>query len=194
MLGKVWQYGLSTTFSGLQAQAPTVFLGLVGTIRSAAIYGFVSRLTQPTELIPTAIAAVTLPAMVSATPRVRRALFRRSLRQARLIGILVGICTLAGGYGVLLFSHQYSHRAILTLLVLAVVLPIKFGNYQNSNATIVLGGIRFRLIQNGCFAAIAVALVLIFASFGPVIVALVILVVEILAAVSFALHLRHQEW
>jgi hypothetical protein len=194
LLGKVWQYGLSTTFSGLQAQAPAVLLGIAGTIRSAAIYGFVSRLTQPTELIPSAIAAVMLPALVSAGPGARRGLFRRSLWQARIIGLLVGFAVVGLGYGVLKLSHQYSHEALLTLILLSAVLPIKFGNYQNGNATIVLGGIRYRLFLNACLAAVAVALVLTLAPHGPVVVALVILAVEVVATCAYALHLRGRNW
>jgi O-antigen/teichoic acid export membrane protein len=194
LLGKVWQYGLSTTFSGLQAQAPAVLLGITGTIRSAAIYGYVSRLTQPTELIPYAIAAVMLPALVSSDAGARRGLFRHSLWQARIIGVLVGLAVVGLGYGVLKVSHQYSHEALLTLIILSVVLPVKFGNYQNGNATIVLGGVRFRLILNACLAGVAVALVLALAPDGPVVVALVILAVEVVAAFSYALHLRHRNW
>jgi O-antigen/teichoic acid export membrane protein len=190
----VWQYGLSTTFSSLQAQSPALLLGIAGTIKSAAIYGFVSRFTQPTELIPSAIAAITLPALVKAGPEARRALFHHSLWQARMIGVLVGFITVGGGYGALVLSHQYSRQALLTLLVLSAILPVKFGNYQNSNGTIVLGGIKFKLIQNACLAGLAVALVFALAPRGPTVVALVILGVEILAASSYAIFLRRQTW
>jgi O-antigen/teichoic acid export membrane protein len=194
LLGKVWEYGLSTTFSGLQAQAPTVLLGIAGSIRSAAIYGLVSRLTQPTELIPTAMVSVVLPTLVRASPQARHRLFRHSLWQARTIGLLVGVAIVVFGYGVLKLSHQYSHEAIVTLIVLSVILPVKFGNYQNGMATIVLGGVRYRLVLNACLACVAVVLVLVLADHGPVIVASAILAVEIVAAGAYALHLKRQNW
>jgi len=182
LVPEVWPYGASTFFSSFYSQMPAVLLGLAGTIQAAAVYSVASRLTQPTELVPGAIASVYLPRLVALGEVARTKVFREQLGRAVTAGGVI-----AAGLAVLspvllpLFGIPFS-EGWPTFLLLAAVVPVKFGNYQLVALAIAQGRIRGRLVSSVVIAGASVPLVLVVASRGAGAVALVTLGCELCLA------------
>jgi O-antigen/teichoic acid export membrane protein len=178
MVAAVWEYGASTFFSALYSQAPAVLLGLLGGLRQGALYAIVARITQPTELVPSAIASVFLPRLARETPPTRRNTFARQSRIAAAAGLVAMLGSV--GVGSILLGPLGASGAILVLVIVVAVLPFKFLNYQLVSLALADGQVRRRLTASMTVAAICVISVCALAHRGAAPVATVVLACELL--------------
>jgi O-antigen/teichoic acid export membrane protein len=189
LLGATWPYGGSTVFSSLYSQAPTVLLGVFGGLRAAAVYSVAARLTQPTELIPAGIAATHLPRLIS-EPGDRSHVFASQARIALAAGVAVAVLLSAGAPIALPILGVQGHAWVL--VILALVLPIKFLNYQLVALAAAVGKIKTRMVMSAAVACICVGGVILLASHGPEAVALLVLCCEGLLAALLTLAAPRQ--
>jgi O-antigen/teichoic acid export membrane protein len=174
----VWPYAASTSLSALYAQAPTVLIGVTGQLRAAAVYGVSARITQATELVPSAIAASSFPRLARVQGRERRGLFREQVRLALIAGVAISAATVGVG-AVLLPRFSVSlNEGFGVVSILAVALIPKFVSYQLVVLAMAKGRIRARLIASGIVAVGSVTAVLLVAPAGAVAVAVVGLISE----------------
>ncbi len=170
-------YWAGTALSSVYSQGPVVLIGLVGSLHSAAIYTVASRITQPTELVPAAIASVGLPRMVQTQDP--RALAREFVAQCRFaagLGALAVTTLIAvlSPWILQLFALSFAEAGGV-LLLLAAVLPFKFASFQYVSLAVATGRITTRVKVAGVIAAASLAGVLLTASEGPAAVAAVTL-------------------
>lgn len=180
LAGEVWPYGASTFFSSLYSQGPAVLLGLAGSVQAAAIYSVVSRLTQPTELVPNAISAVCLPRLVMLDDHERRRAFRAQAAVAAVAGFFFAALIMAASPLLLRLFGLGFDEGWAIVLILALVLPVKFVNYQLVALSLAQGRIRARLVAGARVATVSIIAVLAVARQGAVPVALVTLGSELL--------------
>lgn len=156
MVREVWPYSASYLSAAIYSNGPAVIVGLFGGVSQGALYSIVSRLTQPTELVPQALLAVNLPLLTKADDVSRPVIFRKQAIQAGLGGLLI-----AGG---LLLTAPLTLRlfrlplkdAFPLLVVLAAILPLKFLSYQLVALVMAEGNIRSRLRVGACVAILSV--------------------------------------
>jgi len=175
-------YGASTAFSALYAYAPVILLGLVGDLRAAAVVAVVSRLTQPAELVPAAIANVHLPRLAPCAKR--GAVFRRQVVIAAFAGAAAAAAVTIAAPVVLPWLGVAFRDAAAVVALLALSLPIKFVNYQLVALAIASQRIVPRAIASAMVAAFAVVATIAAAPAGAPAVAAVVLTSELLLLVA----------
>jgi O-antigen/teichoic acid export membrane protein len=168
---EVWPYGASTSFAALYSQAPAVLLGILGDLKAAAVYAVAARITQPTELVPSAISSVFLPRLAREWASERRATFLRQAKLACAVGVAFALVIALGAGPILGIFSVEGRTARLVLFVLAAVLPIKFLNYQLVALALAERRVRQRLIASIVVGVASVAIVCVLAKHGPVMVA-----------------------
>ena len=126
----LWPYSAGAAVSSAYSQVPTIVVGTVGGLSAGAVYGIATRVTQPTELLPAALASVRLPFLVGTDSARRRALVRHQLRFAWVSGAIVALVVIVSAPFVTgLFDHEPSATGVV-IATLALALPLKFMNYQ----------------------------------------------------------------
>jgi O-antigen/teichoic acid export membrane protein len=124
---------------------PTIVVGAVGGLSAGAVYGIATRVTQPTELLPAALASVRLPFLVGTDSARRRALVRHQVRFAWVSGVVVALVViLSAPFAADLFGHEPSTTGVV-IATLALALPLKFMNYQLVAIAISCGQAKARL-------------------------------------------------
>jgi O-antigen/teichoic acid export membrane protein len=180
MVRGVWPYTASYLSASIYSNGPAVVVGLFGGIAQGALYTIVSRLTQPTELVPQALSAVNLPRLTHADDADRPALFRRQAVHAGVAGLSVtGALLITAPITLRLFRLPLD-EAFPLLVVLAAILPLKFLSYQFVALLMAEGNVRARLRSSGLVAMVSVAGVCAVAWAGALPAAIVALACEIL--------------
>ena len=175
---QVWPY--STFWPSLYAQAPAVLIGIVGSVREAAVYAIATRITQPTELLPLSVSNAYLPRLVRATDDGRMIVFWAQVRLALTLAIAATAALVVLSPLLLaLFDIPFSTGGPV-LIVLAVALVPKYLNYQLVSLAIARGEIRRRFRISALVAALSICAVLALASTGALTVALILLTCECL--------------
>jgi O-antigen/teichoic acid export membrane protein len=129
-LTDLWPYSAGAAVSSAYSQMPTIIVGAVGGLSAGAAYGIATRITQPTELLPAALASVRLPFLVGSDAARRRALVRHQLRFAWVSGMIVGLAVIfTAPFAARLFDRAPSTTGVV-IAILALALPLKFSNYQ----------------------------------------------------------------
>jgi O-antigen/teichoic acid export membrane protein len=180
---EVWPYATSTVFSATYSQAPTVLLGLVASVPTAAVYAICTRLTQPLELVPNAIASTFLPRLVRAERPEQLRLFKRQITAALVTATTAALAIAIASPVLLPLSGTSFDEAGAVLLILALVLPVKFTNYQLVAVAVAQGRIRKRVVASAVVALVSVVGVFVLAAEGAVAVASLSLGCELLLAV-----------
>ena len=175
---EVWPYGLSTFFSSLYSQAPTVILGIAGDLQAAAVYAVAARITQPTELLPAAISSVYLPRLAREGSASRQSTFITQGRLAFALGLAVAFTIATAGQFVLRVLGVAGQGAPWVLVILASLLPVKFLNYQLVALALADGRVKQRLRASLVVGVISVTTVVFVAHTGAVPVAVTTLVCE----------------
>ncbi|MBJ7457930.1 MAG: hypothetical protein JHD02_01950 [Thermoleophilaceae bacterium] len=191
LVSEAWPYSATTLFTATYSQGPVVLLGILGSVSSAATYAIAARLTQPLELLPSAIASVHMPRLVRhSTVEFPAALRRQSLFALAAAIPVVILVDLIGPLALDAFGFD-NNTAYATLFVLSAVLLFKFVSYQLVAGAISRGRIRARFKISAFIAGVSVVSVAAVASIGPVAAALVTLGCEImLCAALLILHAR----
>lgn len=180
---EVWPYGLSTFFSSLYSQGPTVVLGIAGDLRAAAVYAVAARITQPTELLPAAISSVYLPRLAREDSTNREATFVTQGRLAFGLGVGVAITIATAGQVVLRILGVDGESATWVLVILASLIPVKFLNYQLVALALADGRVKQRLRASVVVGVISLTTVYLVAHAGALPVALTALLCECLLCV-----------
>lgn len=190
MARRVWPYSASYLSASIYSNGPAVIVGLLGGVAQGALYSIVSRMTQPTELVPQALSAVNLPRLTLADEASRPALFRRQALQAGLAGIAVAAALLLSAPLTLQLFRLPFGRAFPLLVILAAILPLKFLSYQLVALLIADGRVRARLRASAFVAGLSVAAVCAVAWNGAVSAAAVTLGCECLLVTLLYLAAR----
>jgi hypothetical protein len=189
LIRELWPYVGSTMCSAIYAQAPAVILGVLGGVHSAAIYSVCARLTQPTELIPSAIASVRLPALVSRRDE-QMLVFVPQVRLALGSGLLLAVAMASAGPFLLpLFGLGFGEAGPV-LILLALGLPLKFVSYQLVALAIARDQIRARLAAAATVAVASAVGVALACPAGPAAVAAVSVFAEALLLTLLLLAAR----
>jgi O-antigen/teichoic acid export membrane protein len=144
-LADLWPYSAGAAVSSAYSQVPTIVVGAVGGLSAGAVYGIATRVTQPTELLPAALASVRLPFLVGTDSARRRALVRHQVRFASVAGVVVALVViLSAPFAADLFGHEPSTTGVV-IATLALALPLKFMNYQLVAIAISCGQAKARL-------------------------------------------------
>jgi O-antigen/teichoic acid export membrane protein len=146
-LADLWPYSAGAAVSSAYSQAPTIVVGAVGGLSAGAVYGIATRLTQPTELLPAALASVRLPFLVGAAPEGRRAVVRHQLRLASAAGVVIALALILSAPFVARFFGYEPSTAGVVIATLALALPLKFMNYQWVAIAISGGQAKARLVR-----------------------------------------------
>lgn len=180
MARRVWPYSASYLAASIYSNGPAVLVGLFGGVAQGALYSIVSRLTQPTELVPQALSAVNLPRLTKADDSARPVVFRRQAIQAGLAGAAVAIAlVLAAPLSLDLFRLSFG-QAFPLLVVLAAILPLKFLSYQFVALLMAEGNVRSRLRAGAAVATLSIVGVCAVAWDGALAAAVVTLACECL--------------
>jgi O-antigen/teichoic acid export membrane protein len=190
MARRVWPYSASYLSASIYSNGPAVIVGLLGGVAQGALYSIVSRMTQPTELVPQALSAVNLPRLTLAEEASRPALFRRQAIQAGSAGVAVAAGLLLSAPLTLQLFRLPFGRAFPLLVILAAILPLKFLSYQLVALLIAEGRVRARLRASAFVAVLSVVAVCAVAWNGAVSAAAVTLGCECLLVTLLYLAAR----
>ena len=186
-------YSVATTASAIYSQVPAVLVGVVGGVQSAALLGFASRLTQPTEFAAGAISTIGIERLCS-TPTGPR---RRQLGR-RFVMVAAGAGAVCAGAVWLCAGPLASHAGIddrdlgVVIILQSFTLIPKFVSYQLVAEAVAAGRIRQRALISGICAVLSVLIVLATAQKGAATVAAGILTIElVLVASLFAFGRRN---
>ncbi len=180
MARQAWPYSASYLSASIYSNGPAVIVGLFGGVAQGALYTIVSRMTQPTELVPQALLAVNLPMLTAAGDDQRPSLFRRQAIQAGSAGLAVALLLVVTGPLTLRLFRLPLGEAFPLLVVLAAILPLKFLSYQFVALVMAEGNIRARLRASAFVATLSVVGVCAVAWAGALPAALVTLACECL--------------
>ncbi|EGD25708.1 oligosaccharide flippase family protein [Rhodococcus hoagii] len=170
---------LGVSLSAAYSQLPTLMLGLRSDVASGATFAAATRITQPTEIAPAALANVALPKLVGRN-RGRSRIVMAQLSAAIAIAL---VCAASIYLAVPVISQvlNYPESLIYPVIgVLVLALPIKFVNYQLVVLAIATGLIKARVIATALIAVLTLVATWIVAPLGPVQVAVVVLCAEAL--------------
>jgi O-antigen/teichoic acid export membrane protein len=157
-LADLWPYSAGAAVSSAYSQVPTIVVGAVGGLSAGAVYGIATRVTQPTELLPAALASVRLPFLVGTDSARRRALMRHQLRLAWVSGAIVASALVVSApFTAGLFNHEPSVTGVV-IATLALALPLKFMNYQLVAIAISCGQAKARLVAAARVGVFSLAL------------------------------------
>ncbi|MHA3702261.1 hypothetical protein ACXR2U_08740 [Jatrophihabitans sp. YIM 134969] len=153
LIRESWPYALSITASSSYSQLPTVLVGLRASVSQGALYTGVTRVTQPTELIPGSIANVALPSLIS-QPLARRKIATVQIAAALAAGVAVAIAAVATVPEISRFLVLPEAQVSAILVILVLDLPIKYVNYQLVALAVAQGRIKARLAATCVVAAL----------------------------------------
>ena len=188
LMKSVWPF--ATFWPALYGQGPVIVIGVFGEPAQAALYAVVTRLTQPTELLPLAIANAHLPKLARSHGSERREIFRHQARIAVSLALGLALAIVVTSPISLAVFHLPLASSLPVLVLLAVVLIPKFLNYQLVMLAVAEGKARSRFRIAAALATLVVPAAVLLAPLGALAVAGTVLVAESLMLVLLSITSR----